>query len=118
MTGVSRHRDRDFTLSVTDLGNVAWIVNGRLAAFSKASGHAPGQTIYAQDTRRTSIPPQHRPEPGGNRRVTRLLREAKLKSSQACLEDVRYSGGRKLDKSLIAQLASWPVASGFVRIGI
>ncbi len=41
-----------------------------------------------------------------NRRVTRLLREAKLKSSQACLEDVRYGGGRKLDKSLIAQLAS------------
>jgi len=36
-----------------------------------------------------------------NRRVTRLLREAKLKSSQACLEDIRYGGGRKLDKSLI-----------------
>ena len=41
-----------------------------------------------------------------NRRVTRLLREAKLKSSQACLEDVRYGGGRKLDKALMAQLGS------------
>jgi DNA replication protein DnaC len=41
-----------------------------------------------------------------NRRVSRLLREAKLKSSQACMEDVRYGDGRKLDKSLIAQLAS------------
>jgi DNA replication protein DnaC len=41
-----------------------------------------------------------------NRRVARLLREAKLKSSQACMEDVRYGDGRKLDKSLIAQLAS------------
>ena len=41
-----------------------------------------------------------------NRRVSRLLREAKLKSSQACMEDVQYSAGRKLDKSLIAQLAS------------
>jgi DNA replication protein DnaC len=41
-----------------------------------------------------------------NRRITRLLREAKLKSSAACLEDVRYGGGRKLDKSLVAQLAS------------
>ena len=51
MTDVSRYRDRDFTLNVTDLGNVAWIVNGRLAAFLKASGHVPGQTIYAQDTR-------------------------------------------------------------------
>jgi len=41
-----------------------------------------------------------------NRRLTRLLREAKLKSSQACVEDIRYGGGRKLDKSLMAQLAS------------
>lgn len=39
-----------------------------------------------------------------NRRVARLLREAKLKSSQACLEDVRYGGGRQLDKALMAQL--------------
>ena len=41
-----------------------------------------------------------------NRRVSRLLREAKLKVSQACIEDVQYGAGRKLDKSLIAQLAS------------
>jgi DNA replication protein DnaC len=41
-----------------------------------------------------------------NRRVARLLREAKLKSSQACIEDVRYGGGRKLDKALIAQFAT------------
>jgi hypothetical protein len=40
-----------------------------------------------------------------NRRLTRLLREAKLKSSQACIEDIRYGGGRKLDKSLMAQLS-------------
>ena len=40
-----------------------------------------------------------------NRRVSRLLRDAKLKSSQACMEDVRYGGGRKLDKALMAQLA-------------
>ena len=41
-----------------------------------------------------------------NRRVARLLRDAKLKTTQACLEDVRYGGGRKLDKAQIAQLAS------------
>lgn len=41
-----------------------------------------------------------------NRRVRRLLREAKLKSSQACVEDIRYGGGRVLDKALMAQLAS------------
>ena len=41
-----------------------------------------------------------------NRRLTRLLREARLKSSQACVEDIRYGGGRKLDRSLMAQLSS------------
>jgi DNA replication protein DnaC len=41
-----------------------------------------------------------------NRRLTRLLKEAKLKSSQACLEDVRYDGGRGIDKAQMAQLAT------------
>ena len=41
-----------------------------------------------------------------NRRVRRLLHEAKLKSTQACVEDIRYGGGRALDKALMAQLAS------------
>ena len=45
-------------------------------------------------------------EKAENRRVARLLREARLKSSQACLEDVRYGGGRNLDKALMAQLGS------------
>ncbi|MGV1018021.1 MAG: IS21-like element helper ATPase IstB [Fluviibacter phosphoraccumulans] len=41
-----------------------------------------------------------------NRRMSRLLQMARLKSSQACLEDIRYGQGRKLDKSLMAQLGS------------
>lgn len=41
-----------------------------------------------------------------NRRLMRLLREAKLKCSQACVEDIRYGGGRKLDQPLMAQLSS------------
>ncbi len=41
-----------------------------------------------------------------SRRVARLLREARLKSGQACLEDVRYGGGRKLDRATVAQLGS------------
>lgn len=41
-----------------------------------------------------------------NRRVARLLTLAKLKSTQACPEDVRYAAGRGLDKALMAQLAS------------
>lgn len=41
-----------------------------------------------------------------NRRIARLLREARLKSGQACLEDVRYGAGRKLDRAMVAQLGS------------
>lgn len=41
-----------------------------------------------------------------NRRVARLLTQAKLKSTQACPEDVRYTAGRGLEKAMMAQLAS------------
>jgi DNA replication protein DnaC len=40
-----------------------------------------------------------------NRALTRRLKEAKLRLSQACLEDLEYSG-RKLDRALIRQLAT------------
>lgn len=39
------------------------------------------------------------------RRLARLLRSAKLKHVEACLEDVSYSGGRGIDKRLIASLS-------------
>lgn len=42
-----------------------------------------------------------------NRRMSRLLQSAKLKSSQACLEDIQYGQGRQLDKSMMAQLGSF-----------
>lgn len=41
-----------------------------------------------------------------NRRMSRLLQMAKLKSSQACVEDIQYGQGRQLDKSLMAQLGT------------
>ena len=41
-----------------------------------------------------------------NRRLKRLLRKARLKTSQACVEDIQYGAGRKLDKSLMAQLSN------------
>lgn len=41
-----------------------------------------------------------------NRRIQRLLREARLKAPQACLEDVRYASGRGLDQAAFAQLGS------------
>lgn len=41
-----------------------------------------------------------------NRRLSRALREAKLKLAQACIEDVDYPAKRELDKAVVRQLAS------------
>ena len=41
-----------------------------------------------------------------NRRLARLLSEAKLKMSQACVEDIDYPARRELDKATIRQLAT------------
>lgn len=41
-----------------------------------------------------------------NRRLTRYLREAKLKISNACIEDIDYTARRQLDRSLVRQLAT------------
>ena len=40
-----------------------------------------------------------------NKRLTTRLREAKLKLSQACVEDIDYPAKRELDKGVIRQLA-------------
>jgi len=41
-----------------------------------------------------------------NKRMDRLLREAKLRISGACLEDIEYAKERKLDKAAVRQLAA------------
>lgn len=41
-----------------------------------------------------------------NRRLDRLLKEARLKISQACIEDIDYPARRELDRSLIRSLAT------------
>jgi DNA replication protein DnaC len=41
-----------------------------------------------------------------NARITRSLREAKLKMSQACIEDIDYPPRRELDKAVVRQLAN------------
>ena len=41
-----------------------------------------------------------------SKRLTRLLKSAKLKDTRACLEDIDYRSGRGLDKHLFASLAS------------
>jgi DNA replication protein DnaC len=41
-----------------------------------------------------------------NKRLARLLRDAKLRLGQACIEDIDYSAKRELDKAVIRQLAT------------
>lgn len=41
-----------------------------------------------------------------NKRLTRCLKEAKLRLSQACVEDIEYTARRELDKAVIKQLAT------------
>lgn len=41
-----------------------------------------------------------------NRALSRRLKEAKLRLSHACLEDLDYGGRRKLDRAVIRQLAT------------
>jgi len=41
-----------------------------------------------------------------NKRLTRALKEAKLRLSGACIEDVEYGARRELDKSVVRQLAT------------
>jgi DNA replication protein DnaC len=41
-----------------------------------------------------------------NKRLGRLLKEAKLRLSQACIEDIKYGARRELDKAQIRQLAT------------
>jgi DNA replication protein DnaC len=41
-----------------------------------------------------------------NRRITRVLKNAKLRINQACLEDIDYAENRRLDKTQLRQLAS------------
>lgn len=41
-----------------------------------------------------------------NKRLARTLKEAKLKISQACIEDIDYAPRREIDRAVIRQLAS------------
>lgn len=41
-----------------------------------------------------------------NARLRRAMKEAKLRMSSACVEDIEYAAKRELDKALIRQLAS------------
>jgi DNA replication protein DnaC len=41
-----------------------------------------------------------------NKRLSRYLAEAKLRLSQACIEDIDYSARRQLDKAQIRSLAT------------
>ena len=84
VTGVSRHRDREFALIVTGLGKDVWIEGIASPLCFEASEHAPGATIHAQDPRRFTLPPHHRPEPGSDRRCAQALQGRGHQVPQAC----------------------------------
>jgi hypothetical protein len=50
-----------------------------------------------------------------NLRLIRLLREAKLKLSQACVEDIDYAARRELDRAVVRQLATCRWVPGCLR---
>jgi DNA replication protein DnaC len=77
---------------------------GMAAAFAEQQTNAASMSLSFDERFAMLVDREHAWRE--NRRVSRLLREAKLKSSQACMEDVRYGDGRKLDRALIAQLSS------------
>src|SRR5947209_1112047 len=41
-----------------------------------------------------------------NKRLARLLKDAKLRLSQACIEEIDYPPRRELDKAIVRQLAT------------
>ena len=41
-----------------------------------------------------------------NKRITRCLKEAKLRLTQACIEDIEYPAKRELDRAIVRQLAT------------
>lgn len=53
-----------------------------------------------------------------NAKLTRNLREAKLKLSNACIEDIEFSGKRGLDRAVVRQLASCDWVEGKQNIAI
>lgn len=77
---------------------------GMLAAFEEQQTNSAAASLAFDERFAMLVDREHSWRE--NRRIARLLREAKLKSSQACLEDVRYGAGRKLDKAMVAQLGS------------
>ena len=53
-----------------------------------------------------------------SKRLTRLLKQAKLRVGSACLEDVDYRPGRGIEKKLVASLASGDWIRYTVRVAV
>lgn len=76
---------------------------GMAAAFEEQQRHAQVAALAFDERFAMLVDREHAYRE--NRRIARLLREAQLKSSQACMEDIRNGTGRNLDHVLMAQLA-------------
>ncbi|MCL2824575.1 MAG: IS21-like element helper ATPase IstB [Polyangiaceae bacterium] len=73
----------------------SWLEQNSVAATAKlAFDERFGMLVDAEWTHRD------------NKRLSRALKEAKLKLSAACVEDIDYPAKRELDKAVVLQLAS------------
>lgn len=79
-------------------------LHGMRAAWEEQQGQAQAGTLGFDERFGLLVEAEHLYR--DNLRLTRLLREAKLKLSNACLEDIDYSARRELDRAVVRQLAT------------
>ena len=77
---------------------------GMAAAFEEQLTQPPTQALCFEE--RFSLLVDRERTHRDNTRLQRLLKQARLKQSTACIENLDHRAGRDLDKSLIATLAS------------
>lgn len=78
-------------------------LNALVAAWQEQTQQASMQTLGFDERFALLVDAEWRQRE--NQRLVRVLKEAKLKLSQACIEDIDYSARRELDRAVIRQLA-------------
>jgi DNA replication protein DnaC len=79
-------------------------LNALVAAWQEQTQQAAMQTLGFDERFALLVDAEWRQRE--NQRLVRVLKEAKLKLSQACIEDIDYSARRALDRAVIRQLAT------------
>jgi DNA replication protein DnaC len=79
-------------------------LNALVAAWQEQTQQAAMQTLGFDERFALLVDAEWRQRE--NQRLVRVLKEAKLKLSQACIEDIDYSARRELDRAVMRQLAT------------